>query len=91
MFERWKQYRQWRKEAEEQIREKQREYDEKKRFLSSRCDFNFLEKLIQKCNDNPDLRIDIHLLDGTVINMKTYQQQSQDTVKDWVSGCIEVK
>lgn len=91
MFERWKQYRQWRKEADEQIREKQREYEEKQKVLTSRADFNFLEKLIQKCNDNPNLRIDIHLLDGTVINMKCYQEQQQESVNEWVSGCLEIK
>lgn len=92
MFEKLKQYRIWKKEAEEQIKEKQREYDERKKFLSAHMDFNFFEKLIQKCNDNPDLRIDIHLMDGTVINMKTYHEQESEKVQDWISsGCLDVR
>lgn len=91
MFTSLKMYRQFKKEAEEEIKRKQREYNEKKKFLSAHVDFNFLEQLIQKCNDNPNLRIDIHLIDGTVINMKTYIQEHQENVGDWISNCIEVK
>ncbi|MCQ2082522.1 MAG: hypothetical protein MJZ11_12780 [Lachnospiraceae bacterium] len=91
MFERWKQYRQWKKEADAEIREKKREYEEKQKFLSSHADFNFLEKLIQKCNDNPDLRIDIYLLDGTVVKMKTYQETKKEVVTDWISDSLEIK
>lgn len=91
MFEKLKQYRQWKKEAEEEIRQKKREYEEKQKFLSSHADFNFLEKLIQKCNDNPDLRIDIYLLDGTVVKMKTYQEQKSEVVSDWVSDTLEIR
>lgn len=91
MLEKWKQFKEFRKEAEEEIKAKQREYNEKQKLLNSKVDFNFLEKLIQKCNDNPDLRIDIHLTDGTIINMKTYHEDKQENVADWISGCIEVR
>ena len=45
---------------------------EKKALLSSRSDWSMLESLVQKCNDNPNLRISICLNDNTRIDMKTY-------------------
>lgn len=91
MFEKYKEYKRFRKEAEREIREKQREYNEKLKLLNAKTDFLFLERLIQKCNDNPDLRIDIHLTDGTIINMKTYHEEKQENISDWISGTIEVR
>lgn len=43
-------------------------------LLSMRTDFNMLEGMIQRVNENPDLRIDIALKDGTVIRLKTYRE-----------------
>ncbi len=45
---------------------------EKKALLSSRSDWSMLESLVQKCNDNPNLRITVYLNDNTRIDMKTY-------------------
>ena len=36
-------------------------------------DWDMLSKLIQQCNNNPDLRIDISLPDTTIIHIKTYK------------------
>lgn len=43
-------------------------------LLSMRTDFSMLEGMIQRVNENPDLRIDITLKDGTVIRLKTYRE-----------------
>lgn len=43
-------------------------------LLSMRTDFNMLEGMIQRVNENPDLRIDITLKDGTIIRLKTYRE-----------------
>ena len=51
-------------------KEKKAEEKLRKRLIKRNTDFAILEQFVQKCNENPDLRIDIHLSDGTVINMK---------------------
>lgn len=43
-------------------------------LISMRTDFNMLEGMIQRVNENPDLRIDITLKDGTIIRLKTYRE-----------------
>ena len=51
---------------------------EKKALLSSRSDWTMLENLVKKCNENPNLRIEVFLNDGTRINMKTFEVQRQN-------------
>jgi hypothetical protein len=34
-----------------------------------------IETWIQKCNQNPDLRVTINLTDGTIINMTAYKPE----------------
>lgn len=66
---------------------KERKAEEKlrKRLVRRNTDFAILEQFVQKCNENPDLRIDIHLSDGTVINMKTYHKKE---THDLINGNI---
>lgn len=49
----------------------------KKQLLNSKSDFAFLEKLIQKCNSNPNLKIEIHLTDGTRILMRSFEAEKK--------------
>ena len=63
------------KEAKAFYKQKKDEEKQRKRLIRRSMDFGLLEQLIQKVNDNPDLRIDINLADGTVLHMKTYQKQ----------------
>lgn len=77
------------KEALNYYRDRKREEKQKKRLLKKDMDMALLEQFIQKCNENPDLRIDIHLNDGTLINMKCYQKKE---MHDLINGNIyEVK
>lgn len=70
-------------------KERKREEKQRKTLIRRKMDFTLLEQFVQKCNENPDLRIDIHLSDGTVINMRCYQKK--DT-HDLINGNIyEVK
>ena len=66
---------------------KERKAEEKlrKRLIKRNTDFAILEQFVQKCNENPDLRIDIHLSDGTVINMKTNQKRE---THDLINGNV---
>lgn len=57
----------------------------RKTLLNHKMDLGLLEQFIQKCNENPDLRIDIHLTDGTVLNMKCYQKKA---TQDLINGNI---
>lgn len=47
----------------------------KEQLLNSNMDFNFFENLIKKSNENPNLKIEITLKDGTRIFMRTYEEQ----------------
>ncbi len=61
----------------------------KKALLSAKTDFSFLETLIQKCNDNPNLRINVTLRDGTTLALSTYKQPSGH--KDLINGIEEYR
>lgn len=77
------------KEAITFYKERKAEEKQRKTLIKRKMDFSLLEQFVQKCNENPDLRIDIHLLDGTVINMRCYQKRE---THDLINGNIyEVK
>ena len=48
---------------------------EKHRLLSSHSDWSLLEKYIQECNKNPNLKVTIRTLDGTTIIMTAYRPE----------------
>lgn len=73
------------KEAISFYKEKKQEEKQRKTLIRKNMDFTLLEQFVQKCNDNPDLRIDIHLSDGTLINMKTYHKRE---AHDLINGNI---
>lgn len=77
------------KEAITFYKERKAEEKQRKTLIKRKMDFTLLEQFVQKCNENPDLRIDIHLSDGTVINMRCYQKRE---THDLINGNIyEVK
>ena len=75
------------KEARQFYKEKKREEKLKKKLLGKKSDWHLLEQLVQKCNDNPDLRIEVRLNDGTVLLLKTYQKVE---THDLINGNYEV-
>lgn len=44
---------------------------EKEQLLNSKTNWAALEHFIQRCNENPGLRVDIELRDGTIIHLQT--------------------
>lgn len=74
-------------EARKYYRQLKAEEKQKKKLISSKTDFHLLEQLIQKVNENPELRIEIHLSDGSRILMKTYHKVE---THDLINGNIEV-
>ena len=63
------------KEARETYKAQIREQVEKHRLLSSHSDWSLLEKYIQECNRNPNLKVTIRTLDGTTIIMTAYRPE----------------
>lgn len=62
----------------------------KEQLLNSNMDFNFFENLIKKSNENPNLKIEITLKDGTRIFMRTYEEQRHTS--DLINGdYLEIK
>lgn len=56
------------------IKESKKQYAEEKRkqhFLNKSIDYQYLEELVQKINENPLLRISVHLTDGTRLELNT--------------------
>ena len=75
------------KEARDFYKQKKREEKLKKKLLGKKSDWHLLEQLVQKCNDNPDLRIEVRLNDGTVLLLKTYHKIE---THDLINGNYEV-
>ena len=75
------------KESLRYYKELKAEEKQKKKLIRSKTDFHLLEELIQKVNDNPELRIEVRLNDGTVLLLKTYRKVE---THDLINGNIEV-
>lgn len=75
------------KESLRYYKELKAEEKQKKKLIRSKTDFHLLEELIQKVNDNPELRIEVRLNDGTVLLLKTYRKTE---THDLINGNIEV-
>ena len=70
------------KEARQKIKKAQEEiiYEEKKRkeLLNKEVDYNFLQSLMDKCNNNPDLVIEIRLKSGDIVTLKTKYKEEKN-------------
>ena len=55
-----------------------REKQEREQLLSNKTNWGALEQFIQRVNENPGLRVDIELRDGTVIHLKTVEKKQFD-------------
>ena len=63
------------REARKHYKAQMEEAKEKHRLLSSHSDWTMIEKWVQECNKNPDLKVTIRLLDGTTMQMSCYKPQ----------------
>lgn len=77
------------KEAIQFYKDKKIEERQKRKLLSSKSDYHLLEQMIQKVNENPELRVEIFLNDGTRILLKTYEEKLQKDYLD--SDYVEVR
>lgn len=55
-----------------------RDKKEREQLLNSKTNWAALEQFIQKVNENPDLRVDVELRDGTVIHLQTVTKKQFD-------------
>ena len=74
------------KESIRYYKELKAEKKNKRKLLSAKTDFHMLEELIQKVNENPYLRIEVRLKDGTSMLLKTYLK---DNRADLINGDYE--
>lgn len=60
-------------------------WEEKKKqeLLNKEIDYNFLQSLIKKCNDNPDLVITIHFKSGDKIVLQTKYKENNYSGMDY--------
>ena len=70
------------KEVKQQLKEYKekllRDKKEREQLLNNKTNWAALEQFIQRCNENPDLRVDIELRDGTVIHLQTVTKKHFD-------------
>lgn len=76
------------KEALQAYKVKCLDLKSKKGLLSCRSDWALLEELIQNVNQNPDLRVEVRLSDGTVLLLKTYKPQDRKTASQLINDTI---
>lgn len=77
------------KETIEFYKEKKRIERQKKMLVKDSLTNGIFEEFMQKINDNPNLRVDVHFPDGTLLNMKVYEKRESH---DLINGNIyEVK
>ena len=63
------------KDTKQHYKELKREARDKAALLSSKSNWSMIETWIQKCNQNPDLKVTINLTDGTIITMTAYKPE----------------
>ena len=55
-----------------------REAKEREQLLNAKTNWGALEQFIQKVNENPGLRVDVELRDGTVVHIQTVTKKQFD-------------
>jgi len=77
MFEKLKAKRRIQKALNQFEKDKLTEEMQRERLLSSKTDVTFLEKVIQQINQNPELKVEIILNDGTILRLKCYNESKK--------------
>ena len=79
------------KETKRTIKEAQKkiiwEAKKRKELLNTEIDYNYLQTLIERINENPDLAITIHFKSGDTMTLQQkYSSRSQYNVDDDFNG-----
>ena len=75
------------KETVEFYREKKKIERQKKMLVKDSLTNGIFEEFMKRINDNPNLRVDVHFPDGTLLNMKVYEKRE---THDLINGNYEV-
>lgn len=78
------------KKSYEDFKKFQLEEKKKEALLNEKMNYQFLEELVQKCNENPQLKIKITLRDGTVLDVNTTPKRKQNYVGVQEDNFLEV-
>ncbi len=70
------------RETIEFYKEKKRIERQKKMLVKDSLTNGIFEEFMQRINDNPNLRIDVHFPDGTLLNMKVYEKRETHDLID---------
>lgn len=73
------------KETVEFYREKKKIERQKKMLVKDSLTNGIFEEFMKRINDNPNLRVDVHFPDGTLLNMKVYEKRE---THDLINGNI---
>ena len=77
------------KEAIAFYKERKKIEKQKKMLVKDSLTNGVFEEFMQRINENPNLRVDVHFPDGTLLNMKVYEKKEPH---DLINGNIyEVK
>lgn len=78
------------KKSYEEFKKFQLEEKKKEALLNEKMNYQFLEELVQKCNENPQLKIKITLRDGTVLDVNTTPKRKQNYIGTQEENFLEV-
>ena len=70
------------RETIEFYKEKKRIERQKKMLVKDSLTNGIFEEFMQRINDNPNLRVDVHFPDGTLLNMKVYEKRETHDLID---------
>lgn len=71
-------------------KEQKRKEKEKRILLNSITNIGMLEEIIQRCNDNPNLKVVIYMRDSTRYELSTYQYKSKPAYTQ-INGIEEIR
>ena len=73
------------KETLQFYKERKKIEQQKKMLVKDSLTNGVFEEFMQRINDNPNLRVDVHFPDGTLLNMKVYEKKE---THDLINGNI---
>lgn len=73
------------KETLQFYKERKKIEQQKKMLVKNSLTNGVFEEFMQRINDNPNLRVDVHFPDGTLLNMKVYEKKE---THDLINGNI---
>lgn len=74
------------KEAFKYYRNLKQEEKLRKRLVKANLDYGMLQVMIDRAEDNPNLRIDITLKDGTKMSILSKARKTERLLSDYING-----